>query len=134
MLGTAPTIVRLSLHVTAAAVWVGGQITLGGLVPTLRRAAPEATTAVARQFARLAWPAYFVLVGTGIWNVSATHPSHQTGTWKAVLSAKIAVVVLSGAATFAHQRSRNRGAMAVWGAVAGLSALSALVMGVALSG
>lgn len=134
MLGTAPTIVRLSLHVTAAAVWVGGQITLGGLVPTVRRAGAEVTTAVARQFARLAWPAYVVLVGTGIWNIVATHPSHQTSAWKAVLSAKVAVVVLSGAAAFAHQRARGRRALAVWGALAGLSSLSAVVMGVALSG
>jgi putative copper export protein len=134
MLGSAPTIVRLSLHVTAAAVWVGGQLTLGGLVPTLRRAAPEATAAVARQFARLAWPAYVVLLGTGIWNVSATHPSQQTGAWKAVLSAKIAVVVLAGVAAFAHQRATGRRGIAIWGALAGLSSLSALVMGVALSG
>ena len=134
MLGTAPTIVRLSLHVTAAAVWVGGQLTLGGLVPTLRQVAPESTRAVARQFARLAWPAYAVLVGTGIWNIIATHPSHQTDAWKAVLSAKVAVVVLSGAAAFAHQRAQGRAALAVWGALAALSSVSALVMGVALSG
>jgi putative copper export protein len=134
MLGTAPTIVRLSLHVTAAAVWVGGQLTLGGLVPTLRRAAPEATAAVARQFARLAWPAYVVLLGTGIWNVSASDPSQQTGAWKAVLSVKIAVVVLAGVAAFAHQRVTGRRGIAIWGALAGLSSLSALVMGVALSG
>ena len=134
MLGTAPTIVRLSLHVTAAAVWVGGQITLGGLVPTVRKAGPELTTAVARQFSRLAWPAYVVLLGTGMWNIVATHPSQQTGAWKAVLSAKVAVVVLAGVAAFAHQRARSRGAIAVWGALAALSSLSALVMGVALSG
>ena len=72
MLGTAPTIVRLSLHVTAAAVWVGGKITLGGIVPTVRKAGPELTTAVARQFSRLAWPAYVVRLGTGIWNIVAT--------------------------------------------------------------
>ena len=134
MLGTAPTIVRLSLHVTAAAVWVGGQITLGGLVPTVRKEAPELTTALARRFARLAWPAYVVLIGTGMWNIVATHPSHQTSAWKAVLSAKITVVVLAGAAAFAHQRVRGPKAIAIWGALAGLSSLSALAMGVALSG
>lgn len=134
MLGTAPTIVRLSLHVSAAAVWVGGQLTLGGLVPTLRRVAPESTAAVARQFARLAWPAYAVLLGTGIWNIIATHPSQQTDAWQGVLSAKVAVAVLSGMAAFAHQRVSARRAVAIWGALAGLSSLSALVLGVALSG
>lgn len=134
MLGTAPTIVRLSLHVTGAAVWVGGQLTLGGLVPTLRAAAPEAVTAVARAFARLAWPAYVLLLGTGVWNIVAVQPSHQTGAWKAVLSAKLAVVVLSGVSAYFHQRARARAALAVWGTLTALSALSALVMGVALSG
>ena len=48
---------RLGLHVLAAAVWVGGQIVLGGLMPSLHRAAPDATGVVARAYARIAWPA-----------------------------------------------------------------------------
>lgn len=134
MLASATTIVRLTLHVLAAAVWVGGQITLGGLVPTLRREAQDAVAAVARQFSRLAWPAYVVLLGTGAWNVVVANNSPETGAWKAVLSAKIAVVVLAGVAAFVHQRARARAAIAVWGALAGTSALAALVLGVALSG
>jgi len=31
--------IRLILHVTAAAVWVGGQITVAGLLPTIRGSA-----------------------------------------------------------------------------------------------
>ena len=46
--------VRLFIHVLAATVWVGGQITLGGLVPVVRKLGPEATRSVARQFNRLA--------------------------------------------------------------------------------
>ena len=134
MLATAPTIFRLGLHVTAAAVWVGGQLTLAGLVPTLRASAAESVPAVARAFARLAWPAFVVLLGTGAWNIVATQPSHQSSAWKAVLSAKLAVVVLSGVSTFVHQRARSRPAVAAWGAVSGISSLAALVMGVALAG
>ena len=33
--------IRLTRHVLAAAVWVGGQLTLAALVPALRRAGPE---------------------------------------------------------------------------------------------
>ena len=51
------------LHVLAATVWVGGQITLAGLVPTVRVLGPEATRAVARGVNRLAWPAFALLAG-----------------------------------------------------------------------
>ena len=128
------TIVRLTLHVLGAALWVGGQLVLGGLVPTLRRTAPDALTAVARQFARLAWPGYFLLLGTGAWNVVAASNGPETSAWKAVLSAKMAVAVLSGVSAFVHQRVTGRAAVALWGSLAGTSALAALVLGVALSG
>ncbi|HEX2318131.1 MAG TPA: hypothetical protein VHJ18_04015, partial [Streptosporangiaceae bacterium] len=61
--------VRLFLHVLAATVWVGGQLTLAALVPALRRMGPEVPRAAARRFNLVAWPAYGVLVLTGIWNV-----------------------------------------------------------------
>ncbi len=37
---------RLFLHVLAATVWVGGQITLAALVPALRGAGGQATAVV----------------------------------------------------------------------------------------
>lgn len=135
MLAPATDIVRLSVHVLAAAIWVGGQLVLGGLVPTLRRAAPAATTpAVARRFAQLAWPAFVVLVGTGIWNVVAEPPSHQAAAWRAVLTVKIIVVALSGLAAGLHQRARSPAGRAVWGAITGVAASAAVVLGVALAG
>jgi len=124
---------RLSLHVLAAAVWVGGQITLAGLVPTARRLGEGATAALARAFARVQWPAYLVLLGTGIWNVQAVGTSGSAA-WKAVLSVKIAVVLLAGLAAWLHTRSTSRAGLAAWGAVASLSSLAALVMGVFLAG
>jgi len=36
------TAIRLFLHVLGATVWVGGQLTLAGLVPGLRRVSPDA--------------------------------------------------------------------------------------------
>jgi len=60
------TTLRLFLHILAASVWVGGQIALAGVVPSVRKVAPEATKAVARAFARVAWPAFAVVVLTGI--------------------------------------------------------------------
>ena len=60
---------RLFLHVLAASIWVGGQLVLAGLVPTVRRFGEDATRQVARAFNRIAWPAYGVAVVTGLWNV-----------------------------------------------------------------
>src|SRR5690242_9719598 len=54
-------VIRLTLHVLAATVWVGGQIVLAALVGPLRRAAPATTSVAANAFARVAWPAFAVL-------------------------------------------------------------------------
>ena len=125
--------VRLSLHVLAAAVWVGGQITLAGLVPAARSIGPTAPRTLARAFARVQWPAYAVLVATGIWNVSATHTG-QPSAWQSVLSAKIAVVAVAGVSAWLHTRATTPRGLAAWGAGAALSSLAALVMGVFLAG
>jgi len=115
-------------------VWVGGQFVLAGLVGTARRISADAPKAIARGFARLSWPAYGLLVATGIWNVLATHPSTQSSAWRVVLSVKVVVVALAGLAAYLHTRSAGRRGMAVWGSVSGLSALGALVLGVLLAG
>ena len=73
MLPVSITTIRLYLHVLAATVWVGGQITLAGLVPGLRSLSPEAPRVVARHFNRIAWPAFVVLGVTGLWNLTAVH-------------------------------------------------------------
>jgi putative copper export protein len=125
--------VRLFLHVLAATVWVGGQVTLAGLLPTVRLLGPDATRAVARGFNRIAWPAFVVLVATGIWNITAAAPSGDTA-YDATLALKIAVVVLSGVAAAAHGRSTSPRALAIWGALGGLAALGALFLGVLLAG
>jgi putative copper export protein len=132
-LAPALTGVRLSLHVLAAAIWVGGQITLAGLVPAARDLGPTAPRALARAFARVQWPAYVVLVATGVWNLSETHTGQPTA-WQAVVMAKIAVVALAGIAAWRHTRAATTPAIAVWGALSALSSLAALVMGVFLAG
>ncbi len=89
---------------------------------------------LARAFARLAWPAYAVLVVTGLWNVSTFHWSAQSTAWKTVLIVKVVVVAVAGLATLLHSRARSRAALAIWGSVAGLASVAALVMGVLLAG
>ena len=134
--GLAPALdtVRLTLHVLSAAVWVGGQIVMMGLVGPVRSLGGDATKVLARAFARMAWPAFVVLVATGIWNVSAVHYSSQDSAWKAVLMAKILVVIVAGVGTYLHQRATTKAQLALWGSVGGTASVVALVMGVLLAG
>ena len=130
----APTLAtwRLAIHVLAAAIWVGGQIVLGALVPSVRKVAPEATPVVARAFARIAWPAFAVLVATGIWNLSEVAFSHRSTSYQVTLLVKITLAALSGAAAAIHQLGRSRLALAAGGAFAAIGAIGALFLGVLL--
>ncbi len=134
MLAPALDTVRLTLHVLAATVWVGGQLVMAGLVGPVRAVGGDAPKVLARAFARLAWPAYVVLLATGIWNVSAVHASSQDSAWKAVLMAKIVVVIVAGIGVFLHQRATSAAQLALWGSVGGLASVAALVMGILLAG
>jgi putative copper export protein len=125
--------IRLSLHVLAATVWVGGQLTIAGLVPTARSLGEGAPRALARAFGRIQWPAYAVLVVTGLWNVSAVHAG-QPHSWVTVLVVKIVVVALAGLSAFLHTRASTPRGLAIWGAITALSSIAALVMGVFLAG
>jgi putative copper export protein len=125
---------RLILHLLAATVWVGGQFTVAGLLPTIRGLGEDAPKKVARAFARLLWPAYGVLVLTGFWNIGAVDAKHASSAWTAVLMVKIAVVVLAGVAVFLHQRATSKTALAVWGAIGALASVAALCLGVFLAG
>ena len=124
--------VRLFLHVLAATVWVGGQLTLAALIPALRRLGPDVPRAAARRFNLVAWPAFGVLVITGVWNIAAVGP--MTASYRATLIAKVAVVAASGITAVLHTRSKSAAGLAVWGALTGLTALGALFLGVLLAG
>jgi putative copper export protein len=125
--------IRLFLHVLAATVWVGGQLTLAGLVPGLRRLSTDAPRIAARNFNRLAWPAFGILVATGVWNIVAIKPTWDSD-YGRTLVAKIAVVAVSGLTAFAHAQSRSQTRLAVFGALTALSALGALFLGILLAG
>jgi len=134
MLASGLDTLRLTLHVLAASVWVGGQIVMMGLVGPSRALGPDAARTLARGFARLAWPAYAVVVVTGFWNISTFHWAAQSSAWKAVLIAKIVVVALAGLATLLHTQASSRAALAWWGSIAGVASVAALTMGVLLAG
>jgi putative copper export protein len=126
--------IRLILHVLAATIWVGGQFTVAGLLPTVRTLGDDAPKKVARALARLLWPAYGVLIITGFWNISAVDAKHAATAWNTVLGIKLAFVVIAGVGVFLHQRSTSKAGLAVWGAVGALASVIALCLGIFLAG
>lgn len=105
-----------------------------GLVPTARGLGSGAPKALARAFARVSWPAYALVVITGFWNVAVVHFTSQSTAWQAVFGVKMAVVVLAGLGAFLHSRATSKAGLAVWGSVAGLASVAALLFGVLLAG
>ena len=124
--------IRLFLHVLAATVWVGGQITLAALVPALRAAGTDVPKAAANAFNRVAWPAFAVLLLTGIWNVVAE--GDKGPAYEHTLMLKYTLVLASGVTAFLHARATSRRAMAIFGALTGLTALATLFVGILLAG
>jgi putative copper export protein len=125
--------IRVTLHVLAATIWVGGQVTLAVLVPVLRKEAPAATGPAARRFAVVAWWAFAVLLATGVWNVLADWHEWDRGA-RTTFAVKAFTVVLSGGCALMHQRADGPAGRAVFGALAALTAVAAVFLGVVLAG
>ena len=125
--------VRLFLHVTAAAVWVGGQLTLLGLLPVLRGLSQDAPKAAARRFNQLAWSAFAVLFVTGIWSLMAQSPSSMGTAWNATLGLKLVMVAATGIAAAFHAGAKSKAILAIGGAVSLLTGLAAVLLGILLS-
>jgi putative copper export protein len=142
--------IRLFLHILGATVWVGGQIALAGVVPVVRKhAGVETVRLVARRFQQVAWPAFLLLLVTGIWNLVAVKVGNQDTQYFTTLFVKLVFVALSGICAAGHallsrpsvakatdeaQASRRR---AFSGMLAGgglLFALAATFFGVMLHG
>jgi len=126
-------ILRISLHVFAATVWIGGQVVLAGLLPTVRGFGPDAPGKIARAFGRLSWPAFWLLVATGIWNAASVGSPHGSG-WDAVLGVKVLVVIVAGACVYAHTKVSSAQLRGITAGLGLLFSLVAMVLGVALSG
>lgn len=133
-LAGALSVVRLALHVLAACVWVGGQLVLAGLISTVRGFGVDATRTVARAFGRLSWPAYWLLVITGVWNYLAIDHQKATNSWNVAFAVKMAAVLLAGAGTYLHTNAKTPRARGIYAGVGTLGSIAALVLGVAIAG
>jgi putative copper export protein len=131
--GITGSTLRMFVHVLAATIWVGGQLTLAGLVPALRTMGEDAPRVIARRFNRVAWPAFAVLVFTGIWNALLVDFDVMTTEYKAKFGIKMTFVLITGFGAAAHSMISHRAALIAGGAMAAVGAVGALFFGVALS-
>ena len=88
--------------------------------------------AAARRFNRLAWPAFAVLVATGLWNLAEVHVGDQSDEYLVTLFLKLAAVGLSGGGAAVHIVGRSKAALAIGGALSSIGAIAALFLGVVL--
>jgi uncharacterized membrane protein len=124
--------IRLFLHVVAATIWVGGQFTLAGLVPVLRPLGADATRAAARRFNVIAWPAFGVLLVTGVWNLVEVHVGDASDEYLVTTMVKLVAVAVSGVGAAVHIVGRSKAALAIGGAMSSVGAIAALFLGVVL--
>lgn len=130
--GNALTAALQFLHLTAAAVWVGGLVVLGSIAAGLRRAGatPDVMRAMARSYGRVAWPAMVVAVITGLWSADRLSTDLASGAGLAKLSLVAAATALAGL----HQATARRSSPAVRGALqAGILAVSLGIVAAAVA-
>jgi putative copper export protein len=123
-------VIRLTLHVLGATIWVGGQIVMAALIGPLRRVAPEAIAPAARVFAWVGWPAFAVLVLTGFWSLSGG--GHKSDAYQITLMVKLTLVILSGLGAALHTFAKKPALKGFWGAVGLVCALGAVLLGVSI--
>ena len=124
---------RIYLHLMAVAVWVGGQIVLAGIVPALRRQAPDALTPIARGFARVAWPSMVLIVFTGAWGLASQDVAERSGDYMVTFGLKMLLVAIAVLATVIHSQGRSTAAKAIGGAAGLLGSLAAAYCGILLA-
>ena len=125
--------IRIFVHVLAAAVWVGGQIVLAGVVPRLREVGSDATKAAANGFATVAWPAFVIAVFTGMWNIFDVDMANAATEYHMTLGVKFLLVIAAGGSAFAHSRAQTAKVRGITGGVGAVASLVVLFLGVLMS-
>ena len=125
--------IRIFLHLIAVAIWIGGQIVLAGIVPSLRTVAPEAVKTVAQGFARIAWPAFLVIVFTGMWGLGTVDVSAESSEYLATFGIKMLLVGIAVIATLIHSNGTSKAAKGIGGAASLLTSLLAAFAGILMA-
>jgi len=124
---------RTILHVGAVTVWLGGQIVMLGILPTLRKLGTDAPKQVAAAFGRVSCPAFAVIVVTGIWNILAVDLGQVSTGYNAAFGVKMLLVVVTGMAAALHQSTDKASIRALTGALGFLASIAAFVVGIGMA-
>lgn len=125
--------VRIFVHLMAVAVWIGGQIVLAGVVPSLRTVAPQAMKTLAQGFARIAWPAMVVIIFTGVWGLATIDMASQSSEYMATFGIKMLLVGAAVISTLIHSNGTSKAAKGIGGATALLTSLVAAFCGILMA-
>lgn len=125
--------IRIFLHIIAVGVWVGGQIVLAGIVPKMRTVAPESMHTLAHGFARVAWPAFVVILFTGVWGLASVDVANQSSQYLATFGIKMLLVGGTVIATLIHSQGTSKAAKGIGGAASLLTALAATFLGILMA-
>lgn len=127
------TTIRAFLHVLGASVWVGGQIVMVSLLPTLRKQGGDAPKRAAEAFNRVAWPFFGLAVVTGVWHTMEIDLADSSNSYQVGLMLKLLLVAATGVSAFLHTNATKRSAIAAWGAIGGVTALLTMFFGAMLA-
>lgn len=117
----------LFFHLVGAAVFLGGLVTMGALVPAMRRAGVERPQiqAVARRFGMVSWTALAVTIGVGLVAV-AMEPEQATSL--RLFEVKMVLVAIAVGLALWHQFWARSQTAATRGIVQGLILLSTILV------
>ena len=132
MLSPTADSIRLFLHVLGASIWVGGQIVLGGLVPKLRKVAPESLKVAANAYARIAWPAFAVVFVTGMWNILDIKVGDMSTDYQVTMFVHVLLAMATAIFAVIHSVGKTKLALALGGAFGLLTSLGAMFVGIML--
>lgn len=106
------------VHLVGAAVWLGGMISVGAIIPAMRRAGAERLLiqTVARRFGHVSWTALVVTAGTGIFGL-LVDPDLLTALPSIEL--KVGLVAAAAALALWHQMGARNQSPGLRGAIQG---------------
>ncbi|KAG1648445.1 putative ABC transporter ATP-binding protein [Nymphon striatum] len=106
-----------------------GQILMLGIMPVLRKVGGDVPKQAAAAFSRIAWPAFGLIVVTGIWNILAVDLGDVSTGYNAAFGVKMLLVVITGLAAALHQSTDKPAIKGMTGALGFLAALLAMILG-----
>ena len=122
---------RNLLHLIGVIVWVGGLILMGALMPVVKQLGPEVAPKLARQFSRVAWPAFYLAILTGLWNLGSDW-ADSDNSWRIVISIKLLLVAITGLTAWYHLKATDRVKIIVSAAITLVLSIVLVILGIGL--